>query len=132
MIEKKVKCPKCSEIITCSGETGEIVKMTCPTCGVKGKVTFKNLISDGNIAIEVSNLRKVYGDLVAVNNISFTVNKGEVFAFLGPNGAGKTTTVEMIESIRQPTAGLIKILGNDIKKSYDKIKEKSRCFYAYG
>ncbi len=47
-----------------------------------------------------------------------------MFAFLGPNGAGKTTTVEMIESIRQPTAGTIKILGNDINNSFDKIKDK--------
>ena len=61
------------------------------------------------------NLKKVYGDLVAVNSISFSVKKGEIFAFLGPNGAGKTTTVEMIESIREPTAGMIKLLGRDIK-----------------
>ncbi|KYK20547.1 hypothetical protein AYK24_10075 [Thermoplasmatales archaeon SG8-52-4] len=77
-----------------------------------------------NSAVEVSNLRKVYGELVAVNDISFSVKKGEVFAFLGPNGAGKTTTVEMIESIRKKTAGNIKILGIDIENSFDLVKEK--------
>lgn len=75
-------------------------------------------------AIEVSHLKKVYGDLVAVNDISFTVKNGEVFAFLGPNGAGKTTTVEMIESIRQPTSGTIKLLGIDIRTDFNVVKEK--------
>jgi ABC-2 type transport system ATP-binding protein len=59
-----------------------------------------------------------------VDGISFYVKKGEVFAFLGPNGAGKTTTVEMIESIRVPTAGSIKILGKDVKTSFNEVKEK--------
>ena len=90
----------------------------------KGKVTFEknSLIQDA--AIEVSNLKKIYGNLVAVNDISFSIRQGEIFAFLGPNGAGKTTTVEIIESIRQPTAGDIKILGRDIKTSFNSVKEK--------
>ena len=75
-------------------------------------------------AIEVENLTKIYGDLKAVDNISFKVRKGEVFAFLGPNGAGKTTTVEMIETIRSPTRGRIKVLGQDVKKSTKEIKER--------
>ncbi|KYK32278.1 MAG: hypothetical protein AYK22_01790 [Thermoplasmatales archaeon SG8-52-3] len=77
-----------------------------------------------DVAIEAINLKKVYGDLIAVNSISFYVRKGEVFAFLGPNGAGKTTTVEMIESIRQPTEGTIKILGKDISRFFNEIKDK--------
>ena len=75
-------------------------------------------------AIEVENLTKIYGDLKAVDNISFKVKKGEIFAFLGPNGAGKTTTVEMIETIRSPTRGRIKVLGQDVKKSTKEIKER--------
>ena len=67
-------------------------------------------------AIEVENLTKKYGDLLAVNDISFEVKKGEVFAFLGPNGAGKTTTVEIIETIRTPTSGRVKLLGMDVTK----------------
>ena len=65
-------------------------------------------------AIDVETLTKRYGDLLAVNDISFTVRTGEVFAFLGPNGAGKTTTVEIIETIRTPTAGRVSVLGMDV------------------
>jgi len=124
MIEKSVQCPKCKTVLVCTGEPGEVVKVKCSSCGMLGKVTFKNFISSDEVAIEVANLKKIYGDLAAVNGISFRVKKGEVFAFLGPNGAGKTTTVEMIESIRVPTAGSIKILGKDIKTSFNEIKEK--------
>jgi len=124
MVEKKVRCPQCSNIITSFGNPGEVTLVTCPSCGNKGKVTFKKVDVSDDVAIEAYNLKKVYGDLVAVNSISFSVKRGEVFAFLGPNGAGKTTTVEMIESIRQPTAGTIKILGEDISTSFDKVKEK--------
>ena len=67
-------------------------------------------------AIEVEKLTKRYGDLLAVNDISFNVSKGEVFAFLGPNGAGKTTTVEVIETIRTPTSGKVTLLGMDVTK----------------
>ncbi len=67
-------------------------------------------------AIEVENLTKRYGDLLAVNGITFNVRKGEVFAFLGPNGAGKTTTVEIIEMIRKPTSGKVRLLGMDVTK----------------
>jgi len=65
-------------------------------------------------AIDVENLTKRYGDLLAVNDISFNVRTGEVFAFLGPNGAGKTTTVEIIETIRTPTSGKVCLLGMDV------------------
>jgi len=124
MVEKTVRCPKCSTLISCSGEPGQILKIKCPSCGITGKVTFKFQVSTDNIAIEVMNLKKVYGRLVAVDDISFIVKKGEVFAFLGPNGAGKTTTVEMIESIRTPTDGTIKIFNKDISTSFNEVKEK--------
>jgi len=74
-------------------------------------------------AIEVDKLTKRYGDLVAVDGISFSVSKGEVFAFLGPNGAGKTTTVEVIETIRRPTSGKVTLLGMDVtKKKHDIVR----------
>ena len=70
--------------------------------------------------IEVEKLTKRYGDLLAVNDISFTVRKGEVFALLGPNGAGKTTTVEIIDTIRTPTSGKVRLLGMDVtEKKHD-------------
>jgi len=73
--------------------------------------------------IEVKNLTKQYGDTVAVNGISFGVEKGEVFGILGPNGAGKTTTLEMIEGLRKPDGGSIFINGIDALKEADRIKE---------
>jgi ABC-2 type transport system ATP-binding protein len=124
MVEKKVRCPSCSKIITCSGNPGEVVKITCPECGTMGRITFEKSTRLENVAIEVSHLKKVYGDLVAVDDISFSVRNGEIFAFLGPNGAGKTTTVEIIESIRKPTAGEVKISGKDISTSFNDVKEK--------
>jgi len=124
MIQKTVKCPNCQKILYCSGNHGYVAEIVCTGCGIEGKVTFEKLISTENAAIEVTNLTKVYGNLVAVNNISFTVQIGKIFAFLGPNGAGKTTTVEMIESIRQPTSGNIKILSKDIQTSFNEVKEK--------
>lgn len=128
MIQKTVRCPECKEIFTGSGNLGDSLETVCPSCGLKGKIIFQDLssvqIPIKDAAIEVTDLKKEYGSLVAVNSISFSVKNGEVFAFLGPNGAGKTTTVEMIESIRIPTAGRIKILGFDIKTSFDKVKEK--------
>jgi ABC-2 type transport system ATP-binding protein len=72
-------------------------------------------------AVEVDRLTKRYGDLPAVDDISFTVSKGEVFAFLGPNGAGKTTTVEVIETIRTPTSGKVTVLGMDVTKKKHQI-----------
>ena len=67
-------------------------------------------------AIEVEKLSKRYGELLAVNEISFSVKKGEVFALLGPNGAGKTTTVEIIDTIRTPTSGTVSLLGMNVAK----------------
>lgn len=86
-------------------------------------------------AIEVQELTKRYGELVAVNGVSFTVNRGEVFAFLGPNGAGKTTTVEILECLRKPTSGKAYVLGFDIEKDQGKIKKRTgvlpQDFYTY-
>jgi ABC-2 type transport system ATP-binding protein len=70
--------------------------------------------------IEVSSLKKAYGSLQAVDGISFSVDKGEVFSLLGPNGAGKTTTIEILEGLREQDAGEAKVLGLDPwKQGYD-------------
>ncbi len=76
-------------------------------------------------AIQVEKLTKRYGDLTAVNGISFSVDRGEIFPFLGPNGAGKTTTVEMLECLRKPTSGKAFVLGLDIAKNQMAIKRKT-------
>ncbi len=82
----------------------------------------KQLTSE--VSISVENLTKKYGDLTAVNNISFDVHRGEIFAFLGPNGAGKTTTVEILVGLRKPTAGGARVLGFDIAKDLKDIKKR--------
>jgi ABC-2 type transport system ATP-binding protein len=77
-----------------------------------------------DLAISVENLAKRYGDLMAVNDISFDVKRGEIFAFLGPNGAGKTTTVEILVGLRKPTSGGATVLGFDIAKDQKEIKKR--------
>ena len=76
-----------------------------------------------SIVVKVENLTKKYGDLIAVNDISFSIDKGEIFGLLGPNGAGKTTTVEMMEGLRKPDDGSIEICGIDALKKPGNIKE---------
>ncbi len=65
------------------------------------------------IPVEVEGLKKSYGDIKAVDGISFSVNQGEVFGLLGPNGAGKTTTIEILEGLRKREEGKVKVLGLD-------------------
>ena len=79
-----------------------------------------------NIVINIEGLTKTYDEFIAVNEISFDVNKGEVFALLGPNGAGKTTTVEIIECLKTPDKGKVKIFGINLKdkKKQNEIKRK--------
>ena len=64
--------------------------------------------------IDVQHLRKQYGDLVAVDDVSFTAGSGSIFGFLGPNGAGKTTTISCISGLLKPTAGRITVSGHDV------------------
>ncbi len=74
-------------------------------------------------AIRISNLYKSYGRIKAVDGISLTVEEREIFGILGPNGAGKTTTLEMIETLRAPDDGTIDVLGLDVVKDAQAIKE---------
>ena len=74
--------------------------------------------------IEVKNVTKKYGNLVAVNNISFTVKDGEVVGFLGPNGAGKSTTMNMITGFIEPTEGTIIVNGYDVSKKPIRAKKQ--------
>ena len=64
--------------------------------------------------IEVESLRKEYGDLVAVDGVAFSAQKGEIFGLLGPNGAGKSTTIGCISGLLQPTGGRVRVLGHDV------------------
>ena len=74
-------------------------------------------------AVEITHLRKTYGELVAVDDVSLSVTEGEIFGILGPNGAGKTTTVECAIGLRSPDSGTIRLLGLDPQADRDEIHE---------
>lgn len=76
--------------------------------------------------IEVHNLEKKFGELVAVNNVSFNVAKGDIFAFLGPNGAGKTTTIKMLTTLLAPTGGTISL------NHHSPVNEKDLVRHSFG
>jgi len=78
-------------------------------------------------AIEVSNLRRKFGDFTAVDQVSFEVKRGEIFGLLGPNGSGKTTTIRMITGLLEPSAGNAYILGYDMKETSD----EAQCRMGY-
>jgi len=73
-------------------------------------------------AIEVEALRKQFGEFVAVKDISFTVQEGEIFGLLGPNGAGKTTLIRMLTTLTPPTSGAARVAGHDIVKDPDGVR----------
>src|SRR5947199_9884612 len=75
-------------------------------------------------AIEVSGLRKAYGNLEAVRGVDFTIETGEVFGLLGPNGAGKTTTVEILEGYRKRDGGEVRVLGHDPERPGPDFRER--------
>ncbi len=75
--------------------------------------------------IKVEDLTKKFGEFTAVDNISFSVEKGEIFAFLGPNGAGKTTTIKILTTLLRPTAGKVSLNGKDpVREQYE-----ARCSF---
>jgi len=80
-----------------------------------------------SIMISVGGLKKFFGDVKAVNGISFDVKKGEVFGLLGPNGAGKTTTIKLLLGLLEPNEGTIKIMG--LNPEIDEVQIKSRVGY---
>jgi ABC-2 type transport system ATP-binding protein len=77
-----------------------------------------------NPAVQVSSLVKSYGTRRAVDGLSLTVARGEIFALLGPNGAGKTTTIEICEGFRRPDAGQVRVLGLDPVRDGDALKPR--------
>jgi ABC-2 type transport system ATP-binding protein len=75
--------------------------------------------------VQVEGLRKVYGETVAVDEVSFEVREGEIFGMVGPNGAGKTTTIECLEGLRKPDRGLIRVLGVDPQRDGQMVRERT-------
>jgi ABC-2 type transport system ATP-binding protein len=80
---------------------------------------------DGSsLMVQCENLHKRYGKLEALAGVSFAIKKGEVFGLLGPNGAGKTTTIEILEGLRQPDEGSVRVCGLDPAKESETLKER--------
>jgi ABC-2 type transport system ATP-binding protein len=73
--------------------------------------------------IKISNLKKVYGDVIGIDDISFSIYKNEMFGFVGPDGAGKTTTIRLLCGLINPTEGNAEIMGYDLRKDKMKIKD---------
>jgi ABC-2 type transport system ATP-binding protein len=80
--------------------------------------------TDTEYCIETDNLTKHYGKVVAVDQVSLKVRKGEIFGFLGPNGAGKTTTIKILTTLLRPTGGSATVLGFDIASEGGKIRPR--------
>src|SRR5258705_10273816 len=78
----------------------------------------------GSQMIRVEKLVKRFGDLAAVDDISFEVQRGEIFAFLGPNGAGKTTTIKMLTTLLKPTSGSLELDGLDPTVHRDQVRRR--------
>jgi ABC-2 type transport system ATP-binding protein len=81
-------------------------------------------VDTDDAVVAIDHLRKVYGDVVAVDGISFDVGPGEVFGVLGPNGAGKTTTVECAVGLRRPDGGRVRVFGLDPVTGRDEIRQR--------
>lgn len=131
-IIKIVQCPQCRKTVRIEGKPGEEIIIICSNCELKGRFLFpppvterSHLTTDiSNInVIEVKNFTKKYKHIIAVDNISFTVKKGEIFGFLGPNGAGKTTTIRTLLGLLKPTAGEAYVFGKNIKDDIVSIKK---------
>jgi len=121
-ITKKVACPHCKNEITIQGSPGETLEIKCPKCNTKGIFAFPKETplpksTTGPIAIEVNNLEFAYpkSNKKAVNGVSFSIKKGEIFGFLGPNGAGKTTTQKIIIGLLKGYGGNVELLGKNLQ-----------------
>jgi len=125
MIQKNIMCPNCKNEITIEGNPGEKIYITCPKCNTNGFFSFpgeKFLSKTGVNVIETKNLTKFYGKIKGIENLTFSVRKGEIFGFLGPNGAGKTTTIRTLLGYLNPTNGEAFILGKNTNGNIVDIK----------
>ena len=107
-------------MITVSGEAGEHIQITCPQCQQQGFFMLPGEKKEqtplaGQGTIEVTGLTKKFNKFTAVDTVSFSVKKGEIFGFLGPNGAGKTTTIKAMLDLVHADAGAIRIHDLDVQ-----------------
>ena len=127
MVTKRVACPKCHYEVTVTGNPGERTTVFCPECHTKGFFVFPGgtgLAVPEGPAIEIRNLTKYYGKIRGIEDLSFSVRRGEIFGFLGPNGAGKTTTIRTLLGYLHPTKGEAFIFGRNIADHIVDIKRQ--------
>jgi ABC-2 type transport system ATP-binding protein len=74
------------------------------------------------LAIEIKNLSKSFGNVLAVDNVSITIEQGQLFGFIGPNGAGKTTTIKILATLTQPDGGMVKVMGHPVGSKGDHVR----------
>ena len=91
--------------------------------GIDKSEELKDKSEESENVIEVEHLVKAFGDFHAVDDISFSVKRGEIFGFLGANGAGKTTAMHMLTGLNQPTSGTGTVVGYDIRTQHEEIKK---------
>jgi len=128
-MEKKIKCTKCGEITTVSGNPGETITVTCPSCHAIGKITFEKIqiYKSEEPIVQIKNISKKYKDILALNNVSFDLKKGEIFGYIGPNGAGKTTTIKILVGLLNKTSGQVFINGYEMPEQ----KSQAHKFIGY-
>ena len=121
MITKTIACPQCKNTITVQGDQGEKIELVCSRCSTKGVFHFpiepsKTRPGNEPYALTIQNLGFTYpkAEKKAINNISFNIQKGEIFGFLGPNGAGKSTTQKVIIGLLKGYKGNVDILGRNL------------------
>ncbi len=128
MVDVKVQCPVCKHQFIIQGIPGEKIPITCPKCKTLG--TFMLPVEkgiqqgpQGKDIIVVDHLQMTYNnDILAVDDISFRVHKGEIFGFLGPNGAGKSTTIKILTTLLRKTLGSVRIAGHDLDSEAGEIR----------
>lgn len=91
--------------------------------GIEVAVAQQQGTQNANPAIQMIDLSKTFGDFKAVDHLSLTVQRGEVFGLLGPNGSGKTTTINMISGLSVPTSGQVKVLGYDVRHDARRVRQ---------
>jgi len=121
MITETIACPRCKNTVTVQGNPGEKIEVICSQCTTKGIFHFpdeksKSLPTNGLYAINIQNLGFSYpkAEKKAINNVSFHIQKGEIFGLLGPNGAGKSTTQKVIIGLLKGYSGSVELLGKNL------------------
>jgi len=121
MITETIACPRCKNTVTIQGNPGEKIEVLCSKCTTKGVFRFpdeqpKAVPTNGLYALNIQNLEFTYpkAEKKAVNNVSFHIQKGEIFGLLGPNGAGKSTTQKVIIGLLKGYSGNVDLLGKNL------------------